>query len=46
MEPPSCFDADARRADDIEAGWRMVQPILDAWPENRAIDRPDETAAS
>ena len=27
-----------QRADNIEAGWRVVQPILDAWAEKRATD--------
>jgi glucose-6-phosphate 1-dehydrogenase len=25
-----------QRADNIEAGWRVVQPVLDAWAEDRA----------
>jgi glucose-6-phosphate 1-dehydrogenase len=29
-----------QRADNIEAGWRVVQPILDAWAEDRATDIP------
>jgi glucose-6-phosphate 1-dehydrogenase len=33
-----CMTGDAtlfQRADNIEAGWRIVQPILDAWAEER-----------
>jgi len=33
-----CMIGDAvlfNRADDIEAGWRVVQPVLDAWAEDR-----------
>jgi glucose-6-phosphate 1-dehydrogenase len=25
-----------KRADDIEAGWRIVQPLLDAWTDRHA----------
>ena len=34
-----CMIGDAtlfQRADKIEAGWRVVQPVLDAWAEDRA----------
>jgi glucose-6-phosphate 1-dehydrogenase len=34
-----CMIGDAslfQRADNIEAGWRVVQPVLDAWAEQRA----------
>ena len=27
-----------QRADNIEAGWRAVQPILDAWADNPPRD--------
>ena len=33
-----CMIGDAtlfKRADNIEAGWRVVQPVLDAWAEDR-----------
>jgi len=36
-----CMRGDAtlfRRADNIEAGWRVVQPILDAWAADRPAD--------
>jgi glucose-6-phosphate 1-dehydrogenase len=29
-----------QRADTVEAGWRVVQPILDAWDATRASDFP------
>jgi glucose-6-phosphate 1-dehydrogenase len=38
-----CMMGDAtlfKRADDIEAGWRAVQPVLDAWDENRGAELP------
>ena len=38
-----CMIGDAtlfQRADNIEAGWRAVQPILDAWASNPAKDIP------
>ena len=35
-----------QRADNIEAGWRVVQPILDAWAEDRATDMPVYPAGS
>jgi glucose-6-phosphate 1-dehydrogenase len=38
-----CMLGDAtlfKRADDIEAGWRIVQPLLDAW-SNRAVAEPE-----
>jgi glucose-6-phosphate 1-dehydrogenase len=38
-----CMIGDAtlfQRADNIEAGWRVVQPVLDAWAEERAADLP------
>jgi glucose-6-phosphate 1-dehydrogenase len=44
-----CMIGDAtlfNRADDIEAGWRVVQPILDAWSENRAAEIPIYSAGS
>ena len=44
-----CMIGDATlfsRADDIEAGWRVVQPILDAWSESRAAEIPIYSAGS
>ena len=44
-----CMTGDAslfQRADDIEAGWRMVQPVLDAWAENRVTELPIYPAGS
>jgi glucose-6-phosphate 1-dehydrogenase len=35
-----------QRADNIEAGWRVVQPVLDAWSEDRAADLPIYPAGS
>ncbi len=35
-----------QRADNIEAGWRVVQPILDAWVQHRATDMPMYPAGS
>jgi glucose-6-phosphate 1-dehydrogenase len=42
-----CMIGDAtlfQRADNIEAGWRAVQPILDAWANNPAKDIPNYVA--
>jgi len=42
-----CMIGDAtlfQRADNIEAGWRAVQPILDAWANNRPRDFPNYAA--
>jgi glucose-6-phosphate 1-dehydrogenase len=39
-----CMIGDAtlfQRADNVEAGWRAVQPILDAWAENPPLDFPN-----
>ena len=36
-----CMNGDAtlfRRADEIEAGWRIVQPLLDAWRNDAAAE--------
>jgi glucose-6-phosphate 1-dehydrogenase len=44
-----CMIGDAtlfQRADNIEAGWRAVQPILDAWSNNRPKDFPNYAAGS
>jgi glucose-6-phosphate 1-dehydrogenase len=44
-----CMTGDAtlfKRADDIEASWRIVQPLLDAWNENRSADLPVYPAGS
>jgi glucose-6-phosphate 1-dehydrogenase len=44
-----CMIGDAslfQRADNIEAGWRMVQPVLDAWAEDRARELPTYAAGS
>jgi len=44
-----CMIGDAtlfQRADNIEAGWRVVQPVLDAWTEARAAELPTYTAGS
>lgn len=34
------------RADNIEAGWRVVQPVLDAWAQDRATMLPTYAARS
>jgi glucose-6-phosphate 1-dehydrogenase len=44
-----CMTGDAslfQRADNIEAGWRMVQPVLDAWERARAAGLPVYAAGS
>ena len=42
-----CMIGDAtlfQRADNIEAGWQAVQPILDAWANNSPRDFPNYAA--
>jgi glucose-6-phosphate 1-dehydrogenase len=42
-----CMTGDAtlfQRADNVEAGWRAVQPILDAWANNPPRDFPNYVA--
>ena len=44
-----CMIGDAtlfQRADSIEAGWRVVQPALDAWAEDHAAELPIYPAGS
>jgi glucose-6-phosphate 1-dehydrogenase len=44
-----CMIGDAtlfQRADNVEAGWRAVQPILDAWAETVPKDFPNYKAGS
>ncbi|HEY7204388.1 MAG TPA: glucose-6-phosphate dehydrogenase [Methylomirabilota bacterium] len=44
-----CMIGDAtlfQRADNIEAGWRAVQPILDAWAETPPRDFPNYASGS
>ena len=44
-----CMIGDAtlfQRADTVEAGWRAVQPILDAWANNPPRDFPNYVAGS
>ena len=44
-----CMIGDAtlfQRADNVEAGWTAVQPILDAWAETPATDFPNYVAGS
>ena len=44
-----CMIGDAtlfQRADNVEAGWRAMQPILDAWAENPPRDFPNYVAGS
>ncbi len=35
-----------QRADNIEAGWRVVQPVLDYWGAHPATDFPNYEAGS
>jgi glucose-6-phosphate 1-dehydrogenase len=44
-----CMMGDAtlfKRADDIEAGWRVVQPVLDAWADSHGAELPIYPAGS
>ena len=44
-----CMAGDAtlfRSADEIEASWRVVEPLLDAWNEDRSADLPVYPAGS
>jgi glucose-6-phosphate 1-dehydrogenase len=44
-----CMVGDAtlfQRADNIEAGWRVVQPVLDEWAQKGAVDLPNYPAGS
>jgi glucose-6-phosphate 1-dehydrogenase len=44
-----CMIGDAtlfQRADNIEAGWRVVQPIVDAWQERQQPEVPSYAAGS
>jgi glucose-6-phosphate 1-dehydrogenase len=44
-----CMTGDAtlfKRADDIEAGWRIVQPVLDAWAQDHEPPPPIYPAGS
>jgi glucose-6-phosphate 1-dehydrogenase len=44
-----CMTGDAtlfQRADNIEAGWRVVQPALEAWAKDRAAELPIYPAGS
>jgi glucose-6-phosphate 1-dehydrogenase len=44
-----CMIGDAtlfQRADTVEAGWRAVQPIIDAWADNAPSDFPNYPAGS
>ena len=44
-----CMIGDAtlfQRADNIEAGWRVVQQVLDAWAEDRVTELPTYPAGS
>jgi glucose-6-phosphate 1-dehydrogenase len=44
-----CMIGDAtlfQRADNIEAGWRAVQPLLDVWAHNPPLDFPNYSAGS
>jgi len=44
-----CMNGDQtlfQRADTIEAGWRVVQPVLDAWGEDRVTELPAYPAGS
>ncbi len=44
-----CMNGDAtlfKRADDIETGWRIVQPVLDAWKAEAGVEPPIYPAGS
>lgn len=44
-----CMIGDAtlfQRADNVEAGWQVVQPILDAWADEAPVGFPNYTAGS
>jgi glucose-6-phosphate 1-dehydrogenase len=44
-----CMISDAtlfQRADMVEAGWRIVQPVLDGWAAEKPTDFPNYTAGS
>jgi glucose-6-phosphate 1-dehydrogenase len=44
-----CMNGDAtlfKRADDIETGWRIVQPVLDAWAGEPGVEPPIYPAGS
>ena len=44
-----CMIGDAtlfQRADMVEAGWRIVQPVLDGWAAEKPTDFPNYTAGS
>ncbi|HWF96062.1 MAG TPA: glucose-6-phosphate dehydrogenase [Xanthobacteraceae bacterium] len=44
-----CMNGDAtlfKRADDIETGWRIVQPVLDAWQAEAGTEPPIYPAGS
>jgi glucose-6-phosphate 1-dehydrogenase len=44
-----CMIGDAslfQRADMVEAGWRVVQPLLDAWAAEKPTEFPNYTAGS
>jgi len=44
-----CMIGDAslfQRADMVEAGWRIVQPVLDAWAKETPADFPNYAAGS
>ena len=35
-----------QRADNVEAGWRVVQPVLDVWSQEKPADFPNYAAGS
>jgi len=44
-----CMSGDAtlfQRADNVEAGWRVVDPILDHWASETPVDFPNYAAGS
>jgi glucose-6-phosphate 1-dehydrogenase len=44
-----CMVGDAtlfQRADNIEAGWRVVQDVLDGWADDRVTELPSYPAGS
>jgi len=44
-----CMNGDAtlfKRADNVETGWRVVQPLLDAWASTPPMGFPNYVAGS
>ena len=37
MAPEAAIEKAFKRADEIESAWRVVQPVLELWQEERAV---------